>query len=179
MASTLLFSTSGSDAPAVIPHQMMEVDSSRVLLSPKREEEAQLVSASDSSAQASSAPAVANVTVDFVDKELIPPTSRLSRLPLTSKVPSSPLFPSNTTPVAISVSHQSNTNNYSGQDVHSIVNNVTSSSSSSATRTFGQPSSQLETSVSSFSQPLNQHGLTHHPIRRPRTSHESFNPLRI
>ncbi|PPQ97617.1 hypothetical protein CVT26_002376 [Gymnopilus dilepis] len=150
-------------------HQTMEVDSSRALpVFPKREEEAQLVFATNDSAQASSAPAVANATPDaFADKELIPSTSRLSTVP-------TPPHGLTTTPVAISNHTQNTSPYYPGQDVHSSVNSATSLASSSAPRTFGQPSHPLETSVSSFSQPLTHHGLAHHPIRRPRTSPRVF-----
>lgn len=109
---------------------------------------------------------------EFIDQELIPKTSRLTRLP--SKVPLSPkTTPSNPDKVAIPAFQNTN-DKYSSQDVHLPVNSSASSTSSTATRSFGQPSTPLETSVSSFSQPLSNHVLTH-PIRRPsRTSNQVF-----
>ena len=109
---------------------------------------------------------------EFIDQELIPKTSRLTRLP--SKVPLSPkTTPSNPDKVAIPAFQNTN-DKYSSQDVHLLVNSSASSTSSTATRSFGQPSTPLETSVSSFSQPLSNHVLTH-PIRRPsRTSNQVF-----
>ncbi|KIM41113.1 hypothetical protein M413DRAFT_445835 [Hebeloma cylindrosporum] len=103
---------------------------------------------------------------DFVDQELIPSTSRLSRLP--TKVPSSPhRSQRNFDKVAIPA-FQNNNNKYKSQDVHLPVINSASSTSSTATRSLGQPSTSLETTVSSSSQPTPNHVLTH-PIRRPRT----------
>jgi len=115
-----------------------------------------------------SAPSVAKA---FVEQELIPPTSRLSRLPATVPSSSQPTSGS-TSEAAISAFQYNITNTASGQDVH-FVNSSASSSSSLATRPFGQPSTPLETSVSSFPQPITQHGLNH-PIRRPRTSNQVF-----
>ena len=117
-----------------------------------------------------SQPSATNTT--FVEQELIPKTSRLSRLP--AKVPSS-TQPStgHSTGVAISAFPYHTTNTSTGQDVHFFVNNSASSISSTATPSIGQPSTPLEASVSSFSQPITQHGLKH-PIRRPRTSSSVF-----
>jgi hypothetical protein len=107
---------------------------------------------------------------EFIDQELIPKTSRLTRLP--SKVPLSPkTTPSNPDKVAIPAFQNTN-DTYSSQDVHLPVNSSASSTSSTATRSFGQPSTPLETSVSSFSQPNH---VLNHPIRRPsRTSNQVF-----
>ncbi|KAJ3507653.1 hypothetical protein NLJ89_g6185 [Agrocybe chaxingu] len=112
-------------------------------------------------------PAHASLSSDF-EQALIPPTSSASRLPTTvpSSVTSAPT--SHQSHVAISAQQNIDYNTYASQDVHHFVNSETSSSSSPATRTFGQPSTH-ETSVSSFPPPITQHGLNH-PIRRPRTS---------
>ena len=123
----------------------------------------------DSSAAPSTGTPVAKH--EFVEQELIPTTSRLSRLP--PKVPLSPqLSPSNSDKVAIPA-YENHNNTYSSQDVHLPVISSASPSSSTATRPFGHPSTPLETSVSSLSQPLASHVLTH-PIRRPRTSTQIF-----
>ena len=105
----------------------------------------------------------------FINQELIPTTSRLTRLP--PKVPLSPQSsPRNLDKVAIPAFQNTN-DTHSSQDVH-LLNSSASSTPSTATRSFGQPSTPLETSVSSFSQP--NHVLTH-PIRRPpRTSNHIF-----
>ncbi|PPQ70100.1 hypothetical protein CVT25_005606 [Psilocybe cyanescens] len=170
-SATAMFAreSTGSTSPAAVLNEayQMEVDSRE---SPTRE--AQLPSypsvVNDSSLSNERAP-VANA--DFMDKELIPPTSRLSRLP--HKVPSSPqTTPDHTDPVAISA-YQNNTTSYTSQDVHHFVNSSASLTPSTATRTSGQQSTPPETSVSSFSQPLQHHVLTH-PIRRPRTSNTIF-----
>ena len=120
----------------------------------------------DSSAAPSTGTPVAKR--EFVEQELIPTTSRLSRLP--PKVPLSPQSsPINSDKVAIPA-YENYNKTYSSQDVHLPVINSASSSSSTATRPFGQPSTPLETSVSG---PLSNHVLTH-PIRRPRTSTQVF-----
>lgn len=103
------------------------------------------------------------------DQELIPPTSRLSRLP--TKQPS--LL--NTTRAAISASH-TNYQSPTGHDVHDFVNTSSSLPSSTVPRTFGLPSSLPETSVSS-PQLLTNHVLNH-PIRRPRTHTKVFQSSR-
>jgi hypothetical protein len=100
------------------------------------------------------------------DQELIPPTSRLSRLP------SNQLNLVNTTRVAISASYTNSTQPQSSHDVHHFVNTSASLTSSPATRTFGHFSNPPETTVSSSSQLLTNHVLNH-PIRRPRT-HKVF-----
>ena len=96
------------------------------------------------------------------DQELIPPTSRLSRLP------SNQLNLVNTTGVAISASYTNSTQTHSSHDVHEIVNSSASLSSSPVSRTYGRLSNLPETTVSSSSQLLTNHVLNH-PIRRPRT----------
>ncbi len=92
--------------------------------------------------------------LEFVEQELIPPTSRLSRVPQAT-VPT----PHSTAPhfdsVAISA-FQNNNNTYTSQDVHLFVNSSTSHPPSSAPRIFGQSSKPLETPVSSSSQPSSQ-----------------------
>jgi hypothetical protein len=101
------------------------------------------------------------------DQELIPPTSRLSRLPF--KQPN--LI--NTTRVAISAPQTNFIQTQTGHDVHDFVNTSASLTSSTAHRTFGHPPSLPETSVSSSSQLLTNHVLNH-PIRRPRTYTKVF-----
>lgn len=105
-----------------------------------------------------------NTNVD--DQELIPPTSRLARLPLTQSSPSS------TTGVAISASQTNFTHTQSGHDVHEFVNTSASLNPSTVPRNFGHLSNPPETSVSS-SQLLTNHVLNH-PIRRPRTHSKVF-----
>lgn len=138
--------------------QMMEVDAKQALTSRANQSRASL---------GPSRTAVAKH--EFVEQELIPPTSRLTRLPIA--VPFSPnTLPSRPDPVAISA-YQNNSTTYSSQDVHHLVNSSTSFPTSTAPRFFGQ--APLETTVSSSSQPLTNHVLNH-PIRRPRTSHPIF-----
>ncbi|PPQ76632.1 hypothetical protein CVT24_012099 [Panaeolus cyanescens] len=109
-----------------------------------------------------------SIDASFVNMELISPTSRISRLPTTSTVPSQTSSnPVSTNPVAIPQQTSTTTTSGSGQDVHLFVNNQTSASNSVPRSTA--TSSPLETNVSSYPQPLTQHGLNH-PIRRPRTS---------
>ena len=103
---------------------------------------------------------------NFHDQELIPPTSRLSRLP------SNQINLVNSTSVAISASYTNSTQPQSSHDVHEFVNTSASLTSSPASRTFGHFSNPPETTVSSSSQLLTNHVLTH-PIRRPRT-HKVF-----
>lgn len=115
---------------------------------------------------------VAIAKQEFIEQELIPPTSRLSRLP--PKVPLSPKSSHRNLDKVAIPAFQNTNDTYSSQDVHLPVNSSASSTPSTATRTFGQPSTPLETSVSSFSQPLPNHVLNH-PIRRPRrTSNQIF-----
>jgi hypothetical protein len=103
------------------------------------------------------------------DQELIPPTSRLSRLP------SNQLNLVNTTRVAISASYTNSTQPQSSHDsdVHDFVNTSASLTSSPASHTFGHFSNPPETTVSSSSQLLTNHVLNH-PIRRPRTHTKVF-----
>ena len=100
------------------------------------------------------------------DQELIPQTSRLSRLP------SNQLTLVNTTSVAISASYTNSTQQQTSHDVHDFVNSTASLTSSPATRTYG-PFNLPETSVSSSSQLLTNH-VKNHPIRRPRTHTKVF-----
>lgn len=100
---------------------------------------------------------------DVLEHELIPANSRISRLPAT--VPSRSENSTTNTPTI--PAHQITNNTTSGQDVRYSVNTSTSSIRSPAISS-GQ-TSPLETTVSSFTQPLTQHDLKH-PIRRPRTS---------
>ena len=88
------------------------------------------------------------------DQELIPPVSRLSRLP--SKQPTFV----NTTSVAISASYTNSTQPQSSHDVHDIVDTSASLTSSSVSRTFGHLSNLPETTLSNH--------VLNHPIRRPR-----------
>ena len=99
------------------------------------------------------------------DQELIPQTSRLSRLP------SKQHTLVNSTSVAISASY-TNSQQQSSHDVHDFVNSTASLTSSPATRTYG-PFNLPETSVSSSSQLLTNH-VINHPIRRPRTHTKVF-----
>jgi hypothetical protein len=99
------------------------------------------------------------------DRELIPPTSRLSRLP------SKQINLVNTTRVAIS-SYNNSTQQQSSHDVHDFVNASASLTTSPVSRNYGHLSNPPETSVSSSSQLLTNHVLNH-PIRRPRT-HKVF-----
>ena len=101
------------------------------------------------------------------NQELIPQTSRLSRLP------SNQLTLVNTTSVAISASYTNSTQQQTSHDVHDFVNSTASLTSSPATRTYGQFSNLPETSVSSSSQLLTNH-VINHPIRRPRTHTKVF-----
>ena len=102
------------------------------------------------------------------DQELIPPTSRLSRLP------SKQITLVNTTRVAISASYTNSTQTQSSHDVHDIVNASASLTSSPVSRTSGHLSNLPETTVSSSSQ---LHVLNH-PIRRPRTHTQVFQSSR-
>ena len=104
---------------------------------------------------------------NIYDQELIPPTSRLSRLP------SQQFNPVNTTSVAISASYTNSTQQQSSHDVHDFVNTSASLTSSTVSRTFGHLSNLPETPVSSSSQLLTNHVLSH-PIRRPRTHTQVF-----
>jgi hypothetical protein len=125
----------------------------------------------DGSSSSSRASATSAASHDqYLDRDLIPSTSRIARLP--PEVPSNLHF-SFTPPskAAIPASQNNNTNNL-GQNVHDLVNS-TSHHPSSALR-----SGPLETSVSSLSQPLTKHGLKPHPIRRPRTSNQVFHSPR-
>ena len=101
------------------------------------------------------------------DRELIPPTSRLSRLP------SKQLNIVNTTGVAISASYTNSNQPHSSHDVHDFVNASASLTSSPVSRTYGHLSNPPETSVSSSSQLLTNH-VINHPIRRPRTHTKVF-----
>ncbi|KAH9480824.1 hypothetical protein JR316_0007425 [Psilocybe cubensis] len=157
---------STSPATALNKAYQMEVDPRE---SPAREAQLSLP-AQGAHELSSSSGRTSGPSNDHLDKELIPSTSRLSRLP--SEVPSPNTLTSNPHPVAIPV-HQNNLTTYTSQDVHLFVNNSASSTSSTVTRTSGQQSTPPETSVSSFSQPLHHHVLTH-PIRRPRTSSTIF-----
>ena len=103
----------------------------------------------------------------ILDQELIPSTSRLSRVPFTKPIHS------NTTSVAISASQTNSTHTQSGHDVHDFVNSAASLTPSSVSRTFGHLPNLPETPVSSSSQLLTNHVLTH-PIRRPRTHNRIF-----
>jgi len=152
--------SSGSVSPATGLFQM-DVDS------PRYQREAQITFPSPSTQQQ----LVAKHDSRFIEQELIPESSRLSRLP--TEVPSSNSFQSNPTGIAIPAHQNTTHNTHSGHDVHFSVNNPASLPSSSASRNFGQPSTPSETSVSSFSQPLTQH-VINHPIRRPRTSTKVF-----
>ena len=96
------------------------------------------------------------------EQELIPPNSRLSRLP------SKQLNSVNTTSAAISASYNNSIQQQSSHDVHSFVNTSASLSTSPVSRTFGRLSNLPETTVSSSSQLLTNH-VINHPIRRPRT----------
>ena len=107
---------------------------------------------------------------DFIDRELIATTSRLSRLPKT--VPSDAYTTSLSPSPSAIPAHQTTLNLPSGQDVHYLVNNSASSVRSPVISTIGSKS-PLETPVSSFPPPLTQNDLKH-PIRRPRTSTKIF-----
>ncbi|KDR83189.1 hypothetical protein GALMADRAFT_239027 [Galerina marginata CBS 339.88] len=158
--------STGSEAPATGFHEAHQIE-----VDPRNSSMRVAQTSSPSAIVSSSSGRAPQAGHDFVDRELISSTSRLSRLP--TKVPSS-LQPSTSSTPAVAISAYLNNNNtYTGQDVHVSVNTATSSTSSPAIRTFGQHSSPLETPVSSFSQPITQHGLTH-PIRRPRTSNQVF-----
>jgi hypothetical protein len=120
--------------------------------------------------QAHYAPPFAD-TVDFVERELIPNTSRLSRLP--TPVPleqHQPSAPSTSAIPAQNSPHISAT----GQDVH-FVNTSTSSVRSPDISTIG-PKTPLETPVSSFQPPLTQNDITH-PTRRPPQIFQSSSDL--
>ncbi|KAF9525876.1 hypothetical protein CPB83DRAFT_858776 [Crepidotus variabilis] len=121
------------------------------------------------SAQASSSEHAALADDNVLEQELIPANSRLSRLP--STVPSSSII-SATTPTSAISAHQNTNTTSSSHDVRFSVNTTTSSTRSPALSAISQ-SSPLETTVSSFTQPLTQHDLKH-PIRRPRTSTSIF-----
>jgi len=117
--------------------------------------------------QAHHAPPFAD-TPDFLEHELIPTKSRLSRLP--TPVPLEPHHIASP-PASAIPAQNSPLNTSSGQDVH-FVNASASSTRSPAISTIG-PKTPLETVVSSFSSPLTQNDLKH-PIRRPRTSTQVF-----
>jgi hypothetical protein len=98
--------------------------------------------------------AMADTPDRCVEHELIPSTSRLSRLP--AKVPASPVL-SASPPTATAIpAHQNTTTTNTGHDVPFSVN-----------------TSPVHTSAASFTPPLTQHDLKH-PIRRPRTSANIF-----
>ena len=101
------------------------------------------------------------------DQELIPTTSRLSRLP------SKQTTHVNTTSVEISASYTNSSQQQSSHDVHDFVNASASLISSPVSRTYGQLSNLPETTVSSSSQLLTHH-VINHPIRRPRTHTKVF-----
>lgn len=102
-----------------------------------------------------------------LDQELIPPTSRLSRLPCPQTTFSS------TTGVAIPASQTNSTHTNTGHDVHDFVNNSAFLTSSSAPRNFGLLPNSPETTVSSPTQLLTHNAISH-PIRRPRTHNQVF-----
>ena len=102
------------------------------------------------------------------DQELIPPTSRLSRLP------SKQITFVNTTSVAISASYTNSTQTQPSHDVHDFVNASASLTSSPVSRTSGHLSNLPETTVSSSSQLLTNNNVLNHPIRRPRTHTKVF-----
>jgi hypothetical protein len=121
-------------------------------------------------AQARRVPPFAD-TPDFLEHQLIPTHSRLSRL--STKVPLE--THQTATPSASAIpAHTSLINSPLGQDVH-FVNPSTSSVRSPAISVIG-PSTPLETAVSSFTPPLTQNDLKH-PIRRPRTFFQSSSDL--
>ena len=117
-------------------------------------------------ARAYNAPPFAD-TPDFVERELIQNTSRLSRLP--TPVPLDPQQISAPSTSAIPAQNSPHIS-ASGQDVH-FVNTSTSSVRSPAISTIG-PKTPLETTVSSFSTPT--HNDLKYPIRPPRTSTQVF-----
>src|SRR6266511_3984960 len=96
-----------------------------------------------------------------VEPELIPSTSRHTRLPIAVPPPSQPTSSS----TSANPANQNNKNSTSGQDVHYTVNNATSSVRSTVISTIGQ-SSPFEAPLASFTPTLTQHDLKH-PIRRP------------
>ncbi|KAF5317732.1 hypothetical protein D9619_012625 [Psilocybe cf. subviscida] len=176
-ASSSPAAESASASASIMAHQM-EVDPPAVR-APDSNASAAASSCSSSATGRANQAASANASshthqpskkpVRFLEQELIPPTSRLSRLP--TAVPSPSTLTS--TPPTVAIQSQSNNlPNYLGQDVHDFVNNSASRTQSTVTRPFGQPQ-HLETSVSSSTQPLTNHVLTH-PIRRPRTSTHIF-----
>ncbi|KAF8811011.1 hypothetical protein BYT27DRAFT_7185124 [Phlegmacium glaucopus] len=112
--------------------------------------------------------AFSGTNTNIPDQELIPPTSRLSRLPLTQQ-PS----PSSKTSAAIPALQTNFIHTQSGHDVHDFVNSSASLNSSPVPRNFGHLPIPPETSVSNSPQLLTNHVLTH-PIRRPRTHNKVF-----
>ncbi|KAF8177843.1 hypothetical protein BJ912DRAFT_985124 [Pholiota molesta] len=168
-ANAVSLPSGSNNAPAAGSNEAHQMEAD-VRDSPMRAAQASVHFASDASSPPTGRPSSATAQHEIVEQELIPSTSRLSRLPNT--VPSSPnTHPSLADPVAISA-FQNNNNIYGSQDVHHFVNSSAFTPSTDP-RTFGQPSN-LETHVSSASQPLTQHVLTH-PIRRPsRTSNQIF-----
>ncbi len=103
---------------------------------------------------------------DHVEHELIPPTSRISRLPVkVSSITNPCTFSSQTS--AIPALQNTATNTVQSHDVRYSVN--TTSVRSSVINTKAQSSETIQ----SFPQPLTQHDLKH-PIRRPWTSTQVF-----
>ena len=109
--------------------------------------------------------ALSGTNTNILDQELIPQTSRLSRLPFTQ-----PPITATTTSVAISALQTNSTHNHSGQDVHDFVNSSASLTSSTVPRSFGHLPNPPETDVSISSQPH----VLNHPIRRPWTYNQFF-----
>jgi hypothetical protein len=103
---------------------------------------------------------------DCVEHELIPPTSRISRLPVKVSSITNPCTSSSPTS-AISALQNTATNTVQSQDVRYSVN--TTSVRSPVINTKAPASDTIQ----SFSQPLTQHDLKH-PIRRPWTSTQVF-----
>ena len=116
-------------------------------------------------------PASLGDSTNIHDQELIPQTSRLSRLPLKQ----SSLI--NTSRVAISASQTNFIQSQTGHDVHDFVNTSASLTLSPVSSTFGRLPTLPETSVSSSSQLLTNHVISH-PIRRPRTHTKVFQSSR-